>query len=457
MKNQIWYLLVLVLLSFVFGSCGNDPKKDKESRSPNSNIRKPKVPSQIWNFIQRQELECNDKILCNESMAKLVIIDSETIRYCTGALIGPKLLVTSASCLSRELKVPKMICTENIFAIFPGTNIRTKEIAKCDHIVSVDINESIETSLWKSDLAFIQLQSAPSRQQLEISREGILADNTLEVWKVDYTNDVQARAIREDCYPVFNSYMNPFAGSEFSPMIPLSKCDFNEGNRGSLVLDDTGKLVGVVSGGLEDSLKEFVIRSGLLKGKLNSLVHVTNLACARLPGDLLTNQYEEDCFKQISQANLDKLRATLLKTTKVHEANMNRIERQIRETSGKYLELSFSFKADNKKSAFELHMGKPRCFKKVDSWIHEFRSWGRIRTYGMRTIALPHYRLKTAFNGDLQVTSDLQELGEKEYEVAFNPRAAWSFGKSYVSIKSKIFDDESEERYDDIPKECSKY
>lgn len=447
------FLSVIPLGFLLCTGCGQNPET-KESRSPTGS-RRNTDSAQIWSFIQRQKLACPDKFLCQESVAKLIVIDSQTIRYCTAALVDSNVLVTSASCLTRSLKIPNLDCSENIFAVFPQTNIQTQQVFRCDRVLEADVNEEVDKALWRSDLAFIKLKEAPSRRVLDISREGMSDQAKYTVWKSSYLSDTDSTLSASNCKPVFNSYMNPFAASAKSPMVAMVDCPFVEGNTGGVVLNDNEEVVGILSSDLDQKIKEFVLTTGWLNGELKPLAHASNLACARLPFSRQTDVEDDSCYKKIDQALLDKQRATLMKSKNLHAYNIAKITEQMEKKPMKYFNWLFTFVPSSTGEFFELHMKEPKCFFDIQKWISEFRSWGRVRTYGLRKIIFPNYRLKSGLGGDLKAISLVENLGEKEYTIEFNPRSAWSWKKTYVKISAPLFGTEHENRFEDISPICN--
>src|SRR5690606_33527304 len=117
----------------------------------------------------------------------------------TAALVDSNVLVTSASCLTRSLKIPNLDCSENIFAVFPQTNIQTQQVFRCDRVLEADVNEEVDKALWRSDLAFIKLKEAPSRRVLDISREGMSDQAKYTVWKSSYLSDTDSTLSASNC------------------------------------------------------------------------------------------------------------------------------------------------------------------------------------------------------------------------------------------------------------------
>ena len=121
----------------LFTSCGkkvekNDPViGERVDRGIN-----PADNEQVQEFIRKQTVQCSVGLLCNKSVAKVVVIDRKAVRYCTGTMIGSKKMLIAASCLTRSLRVPGIDCRQSVFAIFPEVLGHKKLVANCSKVVS---------------------------------------------------------------------------------------------------------------------------------------------------------------------------------------------------------------------------------------------------------------------------------------------------------------------------------
>lgn len=449
MNNKV--LLSTLLSVFVFLSCGKDIENSKKADSNNrGEQRAPNVS--LDRFIKNQKLICEDILFCPDNIAKIVIVADDKIRYCTGTLIDENKLVTSASCLPRSFQIPKIDCSANVFAVFPKTIFTNEEKVACDKIEYVDENLFSEPALWRNDIAVISLKENVVRDIAKVSNEGILDNEKLVAWKVDYTSDYLGVIRKSECKTLFNSYLNPFTTSSSSPMFVGANCDFNEGNIGAPVFRDD-ELVGVYASEMSSRIYNYLENSGVLDGKIGRFFHLSNLSCTKYNNSRFSFDASEGCNIEINTKKLDTLRARILKGKSIHSASMGRIETEV-EKASKYFIWDYKFLANRRANTFEIHPVRPKCIYKAKDWIGEFRRWRSIRTYAKLTLNFPHYIFKTKLNEDLRAKSVVEELGTKSFDFEFNPYDAFVNRTTFVTISSTLHGRQSVKTYDDVLAVC---
>lgn len=451
-------ILILTICLFTV-SCGKkiDNSGKASGGSGNRDGQNDDVSDSLKRFVEKQSHECIDELHCNESIAKLVVIDRQNVKYCTGTLVSPDVILTSSSCLPKSLRVPSLNCNSNIFAIFPKTTFLQKETVNCQHIVSSDTNDDNDPALWRSDFAFIKLSRKVERSTIKISRKGMKEGSPYRSYKVDYENDYDASQKFSYCYPVFNSYANPFSSGRYSPLVTAMTCQNVLGNSGAPVIDLLGELVGVFSGNLDKGVHSYVTNSDLMIEPIAPIQHIANTACVNLPKDHEISRINPECKKDISTVLLDKHRINILKSKNVHKKNMQDIKDEL-ETPTKYFKWSVDFFVGSKGRSYEPHFVKPKCFFDIKTWVWEFtRRGGRIRAWGSYTIDVPNIKLETKLDRKLKPISYISEKGSKTYKVSFNPRYAFYQHSTVVKVKADFLGREREQRFDDITDVCSQY
>lgn len=452
-----------IILTFVICSlgiaCG---KKINNSKSGSGgggdrDDRNDHISDTLRKFIQKQSHECSDELTCNESVAKLVVVDRQNVKYCTGTLVGPDVILTSSSCLPKSLRVPSLNCKANVFAIFPGTTFHKKEIVNCEHIVSSDTNESGDPALWKSDFAFIKLDRRVNRKKINISRKGLKEDIPYRSYKVDYENDYDSYQKFVYCYPVYNSYANPFSTDRYSPIVSVRECENLIGNSGAPIIDFSGNLVGIFSGKLDKGVSSYISNSNLMIEPMAPIHHIANTACVKLPKHYDVAGVNPECKKSITIDLLDKYRSKILKSRLIHKKNMDDIKDEL-ETPVKYFKWKVDFFVDSKGRSYEPHFVKPKCFFDIKTWIGEFtKRGGRIRPWATVKVDVPNFKLETKLDRELKPISYITDTGTKTYTISFNPRYAYYQHNTVVQVKSEFLGREREQRFDDITNSCSQY
>lgn len=451
-------ILALAIYSLAIG-CGKKIDNSKSGSNGDGDRfgRDGQITNTLRKFIQKQTHECTDELHCNESVAKLVVVDRQNVRYCTGTLISPDVILTSASCLPKSLRVPGLKCRTNIFTIFPKTTFLNKQVVNCKNIVSSDTNEDVDPALWKSDFAFIKLDRSISRKAVKISRKGLKEDVPYRSYKVDFENDYDASQKLSYCFPIFNSYANPFSTGRFSPLVSVRDCENILGNGGSPLLNFSGEIVGLFSGKLDKGVGSYVTNTNLMIEPMAPIHHIANTACVKLPKSYDLAGVNPDCKKGITTALLDKYRNKILKSKLIHKKNMEDIKDEL-ESPIKYFKWKVDFFVDSKGHSYEPHFVKPKCFFDIKTWIAEFtRRGGRIRPWTTVKIDVPDFRLETKLDRKLKPISYINHKGSKTYSISFNPRYAYYQNNTVVQIKSEFLGREHDQRFDDITDSCSQY
>ncbi len=143
---MIYRLFGLTLIFITCISCGKEVENTTNSsdgKGPRTQQDNHADPS-ILRFIAKQTVSCEDEEYCPENIAKLVVIDRQSTKYCTGTLIAPDIMMTSSSCLIPSLRIPNHSCSANLFAIFPKSGIKTAVSVGCSKILASDSNDDID-------------------------------------------------------------------------------------------------------------------------------------------------------------------------------------------------------------------------------------------------------------------------------------------------------------------------
>lgn len=452
-------IALFLLVCSVGLSCGKkiDDSPGGTGGGGDRDTRDDRVSDTLKRFIEKQTHECEDELHCNESVAKLVVVDRQNVRYCTATLIGKDVLLTSSSCLPKTLRVPSLNCAANIFAIFPKTTFHNKETVNCNKIVSSDTNEEGDPALWNSDFAFIKLATKVSRKTIRVSRKGMKEDIPYRSYKVDFESDYDASQKLEYCYPVYDTYANPFSSNRFSPLVTVRDCISETGNSGAPLIDFNEEIVGVFSGKLDKGVGTYISNTNLMIEPMAPIHNIANTACVKLPSSYNVAGINPECKKGISMALLDKYREQILYSKDIHQKNMDDIKFEL-ETPVKYFKWNVNFKVGSKNRTYEPHFSKPKCFFDIKSWINEFkRVGGRIRSWATINIDVPNFKLETKLDRKLKAISYIADKGTKNYSVSFNPKYAYNQQNTVVVIRSEFDGRVLNDRYEGITDACSNY
>lgn len=453
-------LIGLSSIIFILHSCGKD-MDESSSHGNNNNPRNPQserrngdsVTGPYANFINKQQLTCVDVGKCPESVAKLVVIDSRMIRFCTGILIEDNKMVTSASCLPRSLRIPRLDCSENIFAVFPRTIDAREDKVACDKVEFVDNNLFKEPALWYSDFAVISLKGDIKRKAVRTSTRGMRDKIKYTAWKIDYESDFVGTLKEDKCQTIHNSYLNPFSASQYSPMLVATECDFNDGNIGTPIMDGE-QLAGIYSTEMSSRIYNYLRNSDVMIGSMNRYYHISNLSCLNVGDEYFSRVISDDCLPIISSLKLDQLRENILKGKKIHEKKMEEVRAEL-ESHNKYFKWNVNFYTNRWRSLFEAHINGPKCIHNAASWIDQYRTWrGAIRSYARVSIRVPKYTFKTKLNKYLRPVSHLEESEEKLYDFEFNPFNAYVKENTTVRLRSTLMGQSYDKTFQEVTAEC---
>lgn len=445
-------IICKTLIVLIVASCGKKVSPSKSSQSQ-SNNQKP-LSISLQKFIEKQSVVCEDDTSCSESVAKLVVVERDKIRYCTATLISEDIMMTSSSCLPQTLRTSELDCSKNMFAIFPLTKTSNMARSRCGKIISSNSNENIDPALWRSDFTFFTLLNPVKRNVLKVSRDGVEEQEKYLTWKVHYDNDTDSILKSYKCLPVFNSYANPFSTNALSSMVPVANCEFVEGNGGAPILNEHNEVVGIFSEKLDRELISFINISNLLNGPMSTMHFMSNLSCAKIPLIGFTNELDKECFKDINPYKLDRLRSEYLTSNRIHQKNMQVIIDKL-DNSNKYFKFKTQFYQNYRSNNWEAHFLNPKCFFDIDNWINEFtRIGGFIRGYALLDFEIINYRLKTKLDNYLRPLSFVDDTSKKHYRIEFNPKNAFNMKSTYVNLYSSLFNRELNTNFEIITDKC---
>jgi hypothetical protein len=381
---------VLIVITFTLG-CGKkaDDKEVKPPRYTNPQI------SDIELELSKQELFCGGSDnTCPSYLTKIAIFYKDQLKYCTGFLTEADVVVTSSSCLPERLRIKDGPCEKELFFFFAETNRKPLRIG-CNKILEVSQLGGKEPFLWRSDVAYIQLKKEDfprydRRKTVAANRSGMNNMDKFYIWSVDQIDDYQGIIRKsEDCQAIHNSYFNPIATHQDSPVMMLAGCEFSAGNGGAPILDYRGKVRGVLSKPVDKSEIDEVISMRILEKPLKNLVHASNYSCAPMyPEQDVIN--ESECNKKIDINVYDAGQLEMINESILFKSSIQKIEHKLNEAN-RYLKMAVELKANE--DAYDVIIN-PKCFKNVSKWIGEFTN-NKPFTFN---IELPEMKIKKAMN-----------------------------------------------------------
>ena len=375
------------MLALLTLSCGKktDEEQLKTPRYTNQEVTDTELE------LSRQELFCGGTdSVCPSYLTKVVILDKNKLTFCTGFLTDNDVVVTASSCLPDRLRINDMACNGDIFFFFAQSNEKPLRLG-CQKILEVSQLGAKEPFLWRSNIAYIQMDKNVSRRTVSPNRSGMDDMDKFYIWSIDQIDEYQGIIRKsENCQTVHNSYFNPLAVNQSSPVMLMAGCEFSEGNGGSPIFDYRGKVRGIVSQPVAKAQIDEVVSMRILEKPLKPLMHVSNYACAPIyPEQDVLN--EDECNKKLDINSYDMGQGSLINEANLFKTSIQRVEHSLNEKN-RYLKMSVELTA-TPDEAYHLTV-VPKCFKNVSNWIGEFNN-SKPFTFNLE---LPEMKIKKSMN-----------------------------------------------------------
>lgn len=235
MKSSI----IILSLAFLLAACG--AKVSTTNTSATANISAAEVEA----IMNNQVFECKsmDGKPCPEGLARLLIINkkkSSKSKLCSGFMMGPDVMVTNHHCISNLGD-----CRNTFVAIYNGASY---EQNRCNSIIRLfsDIKDPAD-SRKVLDVAIVKLEKKYSGRTFKPADARPGVNQTVSAWVIDHTGNDQtnpnlheSRILEIKCR---------VSGQQDHQSLVLENCPVIQGNSGSPLLDNSGKVLGVIWGG----------------------------------------------------------------------------------------------------------------------------------------------------------------------------------------------------------------
>ena len=381
------YLYGLLVFAFIVTtSCG---KKANELNKKDPTYTNPQI-ADVEIELAKQELFCGGAgRTCPNYLTKVAVLNKDKLKFCTGFLTEDDVVVTASSCLPERLRVRDIGCSKEVFFFFAEQFNKPTRIG-CNKILKVSQLNSKEPFLWRSDVAYIQLEKSVHNRTVSTSRNGMNDLDRFYSWSIDQIDDYQGIIRKsEDCQSIHASYFNPLSNNQSSPVMTMAGCEFHRGNAGAPIFDYRGKVRGILSSRVDQSEIDEVISMRILERPLKPLVHVSNFACApTVPEQDVLN--ENECNKVLDINAYDLGQKEMISESILFNNSIQKIEHEVNEMN-RYIKMAVELTASD--DAYDVTI-YPKCFKNVSKWIGEFHN-NKPFTFN---ISLPDLKIKKAMN-----------------------------------------------------------
>lgn len=330
-------------------------------------IRPPQT--ELNTYLDRQVVSCEGNQACPNYIAKIVIVQgSNKYNFCTGFLTQDNLIATSASCLPHLLRLNNQDCSNDVFFFFPKTAYRPAERMGCKKVVLVSDVNGEDPLLWRDDVVFLEMSGNVNfRKRVSISRLGLEDTHQYYTFMVDQQDEYSAVIKRSTCQAIHNNYVNPLASNVSSPNMMFGDCQVTNGGAGAPVIDQRGRVRGVLSRNMDPKVRNYLESTGLLSEPLKEMSHGTNFACAPTPHDIDLLD-ERECLKDLTYSKVDDLRTRMFSTDLLFSELRQKLENSLKDVS-KYVHFGVKLIPNGDFQATEIY---PVCFKPYAGWLNSF-------------------------------------------------------------------------------------
>lgn len=422
MKSLFLTTTWIVLGLSVFASgCG---KEAKSSKSKPDRVTPP-IQNRLLELIKRQEVACDPNQACPNYLAKVVVIDDNKLKFCTGFLVKADVVATSTSCIPSFLRRNGQDCSKDIYFNFPRTSNRDPEQVGCKSVLQVSQLEGTDPVLWRDDIAFLKINKQLTyRKQASIVREGLFNNKIYTAWFVDQVDDRTAFIRREYCDALHETYVNPLVKTESSPNMVLGSCVFKTGNSGAPIIDNRGKVRAMVSTGMSSKVRDYLASTGILLKPLKPMLHGTNFACAPtvFDSDMLD---QEECLKDLNYKEVDGLRNFMLSSNEVFAEMKKKLEESLESKSPYY---KFGVELLNKGDTYEAFI-TPKCFKPISGWLLSLSSY---RNAFVTTVKLPGKSFKRGLDANGRSQGLIIDGPDTKLAIQMSLKSVRSSKKSHI-------------------------
>jgi hypothetical protein len=429
-------LAVLILSTVGLTGCGSGSSNSNSGYQPDSQIPTSSPEDALSNAL-RTSVFCTGAE-CNPSVGMLIMTDGKNLGACTASLIGDGLAVTNTHCIPDDLKTEGSDCSNRIFIFFPDSGGRPSERADCAQVIHTT---DISSKKLMPDVAFLRLKAAPSRPVLGFSGDGFEAAKIYHLAKVNpiqQGNSFAGELTHTDCRAVYATEYTPATKGPASPVIAFGDCSIEHGNSGSPILDDLGRIHGVIqamAGGLfggtrYDDFDRRAMNVGM----------GTNLGCVDLPGVLPEHPIASTCADGMTEAEQTEA-ATANKKTATEKVGDDLVV-SARDTISKSVDAMFEWKSATVTDRGLILTQErvtlfPKCIRPVKEWISSYKSiFGRVKGSASEEATMPFVSAQFGFNHDDVYTArvDASMIEQVGLKFAFDPKEAEASGSMRVTI-----------------------
>lgn len=460
LSREIYYFIALAIhtavLALWLNACGTEP--------PPSSYSEPSIP--VENLDDAIHSALKTKVYCdyndgncNPSLGMLVNTTDRSVGLCSAFLVTNQIIATNSHCIPKDIKSnlqnkTARRCQNRIWVFFPQTGNYAEEQIECDTLLHYS---AIEDNRVLPDFAFLLLKSTTQRPSLAVSTQGFENEKFYELLKIDpvVNHGIPSGYMRKtQCQAIYDTLYVNNQGLKNTPNITMALCNIYPGNSGSPILDEKGKVHGMIQSKIDKDQYTRMLQMKsipLTEGRLENINFASSFSCIRIPPQHLL-PLPESCT--LSPPNHSLTDLPEFKQPSRNDPDLLEFHRKIRnemETlswEGKNLffwkatplsERALSESFDLPSAYDQFYIPLPRCIPSLENLLDQIRQKeGSKRAILKLPSHLPSWSLRNGFDRFLRPqlsfergkTTNSRQRGILE----INPHYLRSSGKVSVSL-----------------------
>lgn len=264
--SSVLCILPLLILSV---ACGKGSSKSSGKKYTKI------TPEEIELVMKNQLMKCAsiDGSDCPVGVTRLLTLNPEAFEkssVCSAFMVGPKTAVTNHHCIADQAE-----CENTHLAIYKGNGRYQQTI--CTKIIKTEQDfANANDPRRKIDYTVFEIEATYTGAPFVLSDNRAVVGNTVNAWVIDHTgleNPIQANLLESR----ITQFACKVESTSDSTSMMLDKCPVIHGNSGSVALNTSGKVIGVIWGATDadvSSQEDLVTRrAGPGKAAVTEMIH----------------------------------------------------------------------------------------------------------------------------------------------------------------------------------------
>jgi hypothetical protein len=446
MEKVSFHILVVFMAILNLYSCGDKKPAEKELQKQNKTSKKSAgvfSDEEIRKATTEGILECGERS-CPTGIAKVTIIEKgNKVFQCSGFLINQETIVTNRHCLTDDLIGKHGVsCRGKLYFTFPASDLRPSKTIGCEQLIHSSPRGVKDNISFHMDYAILKLAEKVDYTPFQTDLKGIPPKSKLSSWVVDHEGLFKSSIRKIQCQTIPLSLLSQDHFDEWTRIVTASTLDENKetcraipGNSGSVILNEDGLAVGVLSSiAMGDKIYSAIAEeySGYIIDKnLHQLVFFQNLSC--IQNSVFKGRqclpYKDD-YSQDNEKYFDHVMKT---RTKGH------FRRLLDHAESTYVQWEIDEKIfdeddENQDESEKKQEKKDYILRTIPKCIEKD---GLEKLNQITKITPPSLKAKIVLNRFAQMTINFEEISEDKFPVEISRKKDGMF---QIQLKNKISD-----------------